>query len=80
MEETVKEILLRVCGPGALAPGAELIETGVLDALAFIVLLAELEDRGIEIQPTQVDRNQFRTVNGIIALARQYQASRDGGV
>lgn len=73
MEETVKEILLRVCGPDALVPEIDLIESGVLDSLAFIELLAEFEDIGIEIQPTQVDRNKFRKVDGILELARQYQ-------
>lgn len=77
MEETVKDILLRVCGPDALAPETDLIESGILDSLAFIELLSEFEDIGIEIQPTQIDKDKFRTIDGILELAKQYQFSRD---
>lgn len=71
MEETVRNIILKVCGSAALAPGVDLIESGILDSLALIELLSELEDIGIEIQPTQVDKNEFRTIDGIIRLAKK---------
>lgn len=80
MEETVKDILLRVCGPDALAPKTDLIESGILDSLAFIELLSEFEDIGIEIQPTQIDKDKFRTIDGILELAEQYQSLRECGL
>lgn len=73
MKETVENILLRVCGSTALEPAADLIDSGALDSLAFIELLEELEDIGVEIQPTQVDKNEFRTVEGIVKIAEQCQ-------
>lgn len=80
MEETVKDILLRVCGPGALVPETDLIESGILDSLAFIELLSDFEDIGIEIQPTQIDKDKFRTIDGIQELVKQYQSLHDCGL
>jgi D-alanine--poly(phosphoribitol) ligase subunit 2 len=77
MEQTVKNIIAKICGPGALLPNVDLIESGILDSLAFIELLSEFEDIGIEIQPTQVDKNEFRTCNSIINLAKQYKSQHD---
>ena len=37
----------------------------------MIDLLEGLEDLGIQIQPTRVPRDSFRTVEGILALCRQ---------
>ena len=69
MEKQVKKILAEVCGSeDALNPNIDLIESGLLDSLAFINLLTELEDIGITIYPTQVDKNNFRTVDSIINL------------
>ena len=74
MEETVKQLLANACGsPQALSPGVDLIETGLLDSLAMITFLTDLEEYGIEIQPTQVNPSQFRTLEGILALVKQYQ-------
>ena len=50
--------------------------TGLLDSLAFITLLEGLEDLGITLQPTQIDRACFRTPEGILALARGAAGSR----
>ena len=73
MEDKIKEIILSVCGGDAFEEGVDLIESGILDSLAFIELLSEFEDIGIEIQPTRVDKNEFRTVDGIVKLALRYQ-------
>ena len=71
-EDVIRELLVQVCGTqAALRPGADLLEEGILDSLALIDLLEELEDLGICIQPTRVPRDAFRTVEGILALCRQ---------
>ena len=46
----------------------DLIESGLLDSYALIELLSALEDEGIEIQITQIDRNLLRSVSGIEKL------------
>ncbi len=74
MDEMIRNLLVRVCGTeDALDESIDLIDSGILDSLAFIELLTELDFEGISIQPTQVDRNRFRSVNSIIELVKEYQ-------
>lgn len=49
-------------------PDYDLIESGALDSLAFIELFSRLEDEGIELQPTRIDRSEFRTPASIARL------------
>lgn len=42
-----------------------MIESGLLDSYAFIEWFSKLEDYGIVIQSTRIDRNQLRTIEGI---------------
>lgn len=54
----VTEILAQVCGEPQILenPEIELIETGLLDSLALIELLAVLEDRfELELSPSRID-------------------------
>lgn len=72
LETQVQELIAAACGTReALEPGTDLLERGLLDSLGLITLLEDLEDLGIEIQPTQVPREAFRTVDGILALCRE---------
>lgn len=74
MDEMIRNLLVRVCGTEeALDESIDLIDSGILDSLAFIELLTELDFEGISIQPTQVDRNRFRNINSIIELVKEYQ-------
>lgn len=50
----------------------DLVESGLLDSLSFIELFAKLEDCGINIQPTRIDRTQLKTVAGIENLIENY--------
>ena len=75
MDDMIRNLLVRVCGTEeALDESIDLIDNGILDSLAFIELLAELDFEGISIQPTQIDRNRFRNVNSIIELVKEYQS------
>ena len=75
MDDMIRDLLVRVCGTEeALDESIDLIDSGILDSLAFIELLTELDFEGISIQPTQVDRNRFRNVNSIIELVNEYQS------
>ncbi len=74
MEERIKQLLVQVCGTEqVLEQDVDLLDSGLLDSLAFIELLTELDFDGISIQPTQVDRNRFRTVQGIIEVVKDAQ-------
>lgn len=48
-----------------LNPDCELIESGILDSYVFILLFSKLEDLGIEISPTRIDRNILKTPKSI---------------
>ena len=42
-----------------ILPETELLESGLLDSLAFIELLNALEDMGCTLQPTRIPRERF---------------------
>ena len=70
LEQAVKKLLVEACSSRrVLEPGIDLLESGLLDSLGLITLL------GIEIQPTQVDRSCFRSVEGILQLCRTAKES-----
>lgn len=50
----------------------DLVESGLLDSYAFIELLSRLEDMGINIQPTRIDRNKLRSIEGIRELIKEH--------
>ncbi len=64
-------LLARVCGcaAGELGEDTELLDSGLLDSLAMITLLGELEDRfGIELQPSRIGRENWKTPRSIERL------------
>lgn len=68
----IKDILYEICEDEAVyEEGVDLIETGLLDSYAIIELLSVLEDEGIVIQVTRIDRNMLRTVSGIEKLIKE---------
>ena len=48
-----------------LNPDCELIESEILDSFVFILFFSKLEDLGIEISPTRIDRNILKTPKSI---------------
>ena len=50
----------------------DLINSGLLDSYAFIELFTKLEDLGITIHPTRIDRNELRTPKSIESLINRY--------
>ena len=69
----VKKILYEICeDENVYNPDFDLIESGLLDSFAMIELFARLEDEGIEIQPTRIDREKLRTPRGIEELVEKY--------
>ncbi|MBQ8192729.1 MAG: D-alanine--poly(phosphoribitol) ligase subunit 2 [Bacilli bacterium] len=56
------DLLYSICGDkNVYNKDFDLIESGLLDSFAFIELFSELENKGIVIQPTRIDRKMLRT-------------------
>ena len=75
MEEKILDILETICGVDEAREdkNINLFETGLLDSLAVIELLVQIEERlGIVIEPTEVEREQIETPNKLI----QYLSKR----
>ena len=69
----IKEILYEICEDEAVYDDDyDLIENDVLDSLTMIDLFSALEDEGIEIQITRIDRSRLRTPASIQALVDEY--------
>lgn len=76
MENKIIEILVEVCADESIKENLDidLIENDILDSLAFIELISRLEEEfDIEIQPTQVNPDSWRTVKSIVELVKSYQ-------
>lgn len=74
MKDEVLEIIIRLTGYEYLRNNinVDLIEEDILDSLAFIQLISKLEEKyDIEIQPTQVSVDTWRSVAGIVELVKE---------
>ncbi len=73
----VTQLLYEICEDKRVyEPGIDLVEAGLMDSYALIELFAILEDRGVELQATRIDRNRLRTVQGIESLIRDAESCR----
>lgn len=74
MEERIIEIIEELCEVKNLKDNIEidLLENEILDSLAFIELITALEDEfDIEIQPTQVHPDTWRSIKSIVELVKK---------
>ena len=72
MKEQIIDIIKKVTGYDELSEDIDLLEEDVIDSLAFIELITELEDAfNIEIQPTQVPGDTWRSIDGIVKLVEE---------
>lgn len=55
-----------------LQPDCELLESGLLDSLAMMQLFMRLEDCGVELQPTQINRADLKTPRRIALLVQKH--------
>ena len=69
----IKKILYEITNDEKVYEDIDLIDSGILDSYAFIELFSKLEDLGIIIQPTRIDRNRLRTIKGIEELIKEYK-------
>ena len=73
MEEKIIEIIEKVTDFKGLRDNKniDLLENEILDSLAFIELITSLEEEfNIEIQPTQVSPDTWRSVDKILELVK----------
>ena len=69
----IKEILFEICSDERVYDDStDLVESGLLDAYAFIELFYKLEEYGIELHPTRIDRNNLTSVKGIEEMIGDY--------
>lgn len=73
MEDQILKIIQTIGNNGEhIGPDQELLESGILDSLAFIMLLEKISDRwGIEIQPTQVPLETWKNVRSIANMVER---------
>ena len=68
----IYEILYSICeDDNVYNKDFDLIDSGLLDSYAFIELFSILEDNGILIQPTRIDRELLRTPGSIEKLIKE---------
>lgn len=69
----VKEILYEICEDESVyQDDTDLFESGIFDSFVFIELFNRLEDEGLELQPTRIDRSMLRTPADIERLVARY--------
>ena len=77
-EIDILELLYEICEDERVyEKDIDLVEGGLLDSYALIELLSRLEDYGINIQLTRIDRSRLRTVKGIEELVNDYSQLLD---
>jgi len=65
-------LLCEITGETDIPEETDLTESGLLDSLARIELLSRLEEEGIEIPITRIDRNRLATLEGLRKRIREY--------
>lgn len=76
MKEKVIEIFTDVTGSDDIAEDLDLnlFEAGLLDSLAIIEVLLQIEERlGIKLQPTDLEREDMSTVNKLTAFLENWK-------
>jgi len=69
----ISDMLYEICeDKNVYDPDFDLIESGVLDSFAFIEFFSRLEDEGVELQPTRIDRSLLRTPRTIEQLVKEH--------
>ncbi|QWT17905.1 D-alanine--poly(phosphoribitol) ligase subunit DltC [Collinsella sp. zg1085] len=69
IEEQVLDMLEQICDDEAVREerDIDLFDAGLLDSMAAIEVLVTIEERfGVEIAPTELEREEMNTVNKII--------------
>lgn len=66
LRQEISELLAARLGLEVPAPDTDLFEAGVLDSMAFVELLLQLENRyGIHLDLSEIDLDEFRSLDKI---------------
>lgn len=69
----IPDLLYEICeDKNVYNPDFDLIESEIFDSYAFIEFFSKLEDNGIIIQPTRIDRSLLRTPRTIEQLVKEH--------
>ena len=69
----IPDLLYEICeDKNVYNPDFDLLESEVFDSYAFIEFFSRLEDNGIIIQPTRIDRSLLRTPKTIEQLVKEH--------
>lgn len=72
MKEQIIKIIEKLTDYNGINSDIDLLEEDILDSLAFIELISELENEfNIEIQPTQVPSDTWRNVDNIVKMVKK---------
>ena len=72
MKNEIIKIIKEISNTDEDIENIDLLENEILDSLAFIELINELEDRfDIEIYPTQIDSNVWRSAKKIAEMVEE---------
>lgn len=69
----IKKILYEITNDEKVYEDIDLIDSGILDSYVFIELFSRLEEEGITLYPTRIDREKLRNVKGIEELIKEYK-------
>ena len=68
----IPKLLYEIIGDEAvLDPDCELLESGLLDSLALIELVNLLEEEGVTLHLTRIDRQRLKTTGSITELVKE---------
>ncbi|MBQ6018556.1 MAG: D-alanine--poly(phosphoribitol) ligase subunit 2 [Clostridia bacterium] len=68
----IADLLYEICEDDAVyEDGIDLAEAGLMDSFTVITLLERLEDEGVFIQLTRIDRTRLHTLRGIEELVEE---------
>lgn len=69
----IKKLLYEICeDKRVFESGIDLIDSGLLDSYAIIEFFSKMEEEGIELYPTRIDRDSLRTVENLEKLIKDY--------
>lgn len=69
----ISDLLYEICeDENVYNPDFDLIESEIFDSYTFIEFFSKLEDNGIIIQPTRIDRSLLKTPRTIEKLVNEH--------
>lgn len=73
LEERIHQLFLDVVSINVPAPDADLIESGLLDSLAFVEILLTIErEFGVDVRLADFEIDDFRTIGRIADFVRHH--------